>query len=58
MFEFIEEQIKQKSENHFLTHKDFTIALEVVMDMEYLADIGNKRQGLTPMLWFTGATCG
>ena len=40
--EFIEEQIKQKSENHFLTHKDFTIALEVVMDMEYLADIGNK----------------
>merc|ERR1712133_140897 len=40
--EWIEEEIKKKSENHFLTDKDFSIALDVVMDMEYLADIGNR----------------
>ena len=39
--EWIEEQIKINGEKHFVTNKDFTIALEVVMDMEYLADIGN-----------------
>merc|ERR1712126_487236 len=31
--EWIEEEIKKKSENHFLTDKDFSIALDVVMDM-------------------------
>ena len=40
--EWIEQEIKKKSESHFITNKDFSIALDVVMDMEYLADIGNK----------------
>ena len=39
--EWVEQQIRIKKEKHFLTNKDFTIALEVVMDMEYLADVGN-----------------
>ena len=37
--DWIEEQIKEK-EKHFLTEKDFSIALDVVMEMEYLADLG------------------
>ena len=40
--EWIEEQIRINAEKHFVTDKDFLIALEVVMDMEYLADIGNN----------------
>ena len=37
--DWIEEQIKEK-EKHFLTEKDFSIALDVVMEMEYLSDLG------------------
>ena len=37
--DWIEEQIKEK-EKHFLTDKDFIIALDVVMEMEYLSDLG------------------
>jgi len=40
--EWIEQEIKKKSDSHFITNKDFSICLDVVMDMEYLADIGNK----------------
>merc|ERR1719228_2634979 len=38
--EWIEEQIKEK-ESHFVTEREFAIALDVVMSTEYLADDGN-----------------
>jgi len=39
--DWIEEQIKEKKENHFVTEREFAIALDVVMTTEYLADDGN-----------------
>lgn len=38
--DWIEEQIKEK-ESHFVTEREFAIALDVVMSTEYLADDGN-----------------
>jgi len=38
--DWIEEQIKEK-ESHFVTEREFSIALDVVMNTEYLADDGN-----------------
>ena len=38
--DWIEEQIKEK-ESHFVTEREFCIALDVVMNTEYLADDGN-----------------
>lgn len=39
--DWIEEQIKEK-ESHFVTEREFIIALDVVMNTEYLADDGNQ----------------
>jgi len=39
--DWIEEQIREK-ESHFVTDREFSIALDVVMSTEYLADDGNK----------------
>jgi len=43
--DWIEEQIKEK-ESHFITEREFSIALEVVMSTEYLADNGHTVNSL------------
>jgi len=41
--DWVEDQINEKAK-HFVTHKDFRIAFDVVMDMEYLSDAGRYLQ--------------
>ena len=49
--DWIEEQIKEK-ESHFVTEREFSIALDVVMSTEYLADDGNYIKTIEGMTAF------
>eukprot|EP00092_Neocalanus_flemingeri_P008535 GFUD01009194.1.p1 GENE.GFUD01009194.1~~GFUD01009194.1.p1 ORF type:complete len:422 (+),score=136.21 GFUD01009194.1:61-1326(+) len=46
--DWIEEQIKEK-ESHFVTEREFAIALDVVMSTDYLADDGYKMKTMADL---------